>query len=279
MNYRHSYHAGNFADVFKHVILVELILALQHKPKAFCYLDTHAGAGYYDLATETAQKTREFESGISKLWQQQAVPDYLNHYWSLITTANQQQTQLRYYPGSPRMVRPLLRAEDRMVLTELHPEEAAELKREFRGDKQVAVHQLDGYQALKAFLPPSERRGLVFMDPPFEQTDEFDRIVAQVAMALTRWSSGIYAIWFPIKDRQRVTKFYQALANSSGKPVLLAEFAIFPEDSPVGLNACGMVIINPPWQIEAKLTVVLQTLWQILSPDKLGGSTVTWLVT
>lgn len=279
MNYRHSYHAGNFADVFKHLILVELILALQRKPKPFFYLDTHAGVGCYDLQAEHAQKTREYESGILQLWQQSAISDALSSYWSVVTATNQKQTQLQYYPGSPRIVRSLLRTMDRMILTELHPEEAVQLKREFQGDKQVAVHQLDGYQALKAFLPPLEQRGLVFIDPPFEQIDEFDRIVEQIKMAHTRWSSGIYAIWFPIKDRQRVTKFYQALANISSNPVLLAEFAIFPEDSPLGLNACGMIIINPPWQIEVKLQTILQTLWLILSPHKLGGSTVKWLVT
>jgi len=279
MNYRHSYHAGSFADVFKHVALVALIRALENKPKPFCYLDTHAGAGRYDLQAENAQKTQEFATGVLRLWQLTALPEFMQDYWSVIVKANQQQSYLRCYPGSPYIVRQLLRPKDRMILTELHPEEAAALKQEFFRDKQVAIHHLAAYQALKAFLPPPQHRGLVFIDPPFEQSDEFARIIESLKMALQRWSSGIYAIWFPIKERKRVTQFYHELKQISGHKILSMEFGIYPEDSPLGLNASGMVIVNPPWKIEEQLMLTLPWLWQSLSPNRLGGENIKWLLT
>lgn len=277
MNYRHNYHAGSFADVFKHIVLIALIQSLLQKEKPFCYLDTHAGAGRYDLSSEAAQKSREFDTGIIQLLKQKHFPEEIESYLAAINAVNAEKKSLpQFYPGSPRIVRYLLRPQDSMILTELHPEEFATLKQEFRQDKQVAVHHQDGYQALKAFLPPSERRGLVFIDPSFEKSEEFKQIITGLKIALERWAAGIYAIWYPIKNRTEVNDFYRGLKTQFSKEILIIEFGIYAEDLP-GLTTCGMVIINPPWQLDRKFEKIIPWLWQALSPDKTGNLRIKWL--
>jgi len=202
MNYRHIYHAGNFGDVFKHAILTLLIQNLLRKDTSFCYLDTHAGIGVYNLLSTAAQKTKEYESGIVKLLKCENYPKELDTYLGIVKKLHE-----GYYPGSPYIVRSLLRPIDRMILLELHDDDIITLKQQFWNDKQVAVHHYDGYQGLKAFLPPKEHRGLVFMDPPFEQPNEFDQIIVALKMATKRWATGIYAVWYPIKDLKAVNKF------------------------------------------------------------------------
>lgn len=272
MNYRHSFHAGNFADIFKHIILVLLIQALLRKEKSFCYMDTHAGVGLYDLNSEASQKTLEYQNGIQLIQQAPHPPPAVKTFLNIVKEINQRENsnQLRFYPGSPRIARALLTPNDRMILSELHPVDSQELKKEFFKDPQVAVHQLTGYQSLKAFLPPTERRGLVLIDPPFEKIDEFDQLYDGVMMALKRWSTGIYALWYPIKNRIAVDRFLRRLKISIDK-ILVTELAISSEISTNSLKACGMAIINPPWQLEDELKQVISWLWQILSPDKQGG--------
>jgi 23S rRNA (adenine2030-N6)-methyltransferase len=208
MNYRHAFHAGNFADVFKHTILVGLLQALKEKPAPFCYLDTHAGAGRYDLRGVEAARTGEAESGIVRLLGAQAeAPPLLRAYLDLIAALNlagYSGHAIAIYPGSPLIASHLLRPSDRAVLCELQGEEAAALKALFAGDARIGVHQRDGYAALAALLPPKERRGLVLIDPPFEaQEGEFCAIEAALKSAYARWPTGIYAIWYPIKPRRR----------------------------------------------------------------------------
>lgn len=282
MNYRHIYHAGNFCDVFKHVLLISLVKYLLRKDKPFCYLDTHAGIGRYDLQHKNAQKTQEFKEGIFKLLQSNTtqLPKLISEYLHMVKMGNNEQDgeNLRYYPGSPALVRKLLRPNDRMVLTELHPDDVLLLRQIFLHDKQVAVHHLDGYQALKAFLPPKESRGLVLIDPPFEKTDEFSQITKQLQLAITRWRTGIYAAWYPIKDIKEVNRFYGSLKNSGIREILCCEIHLPSLDSNTTLNACGMVVIHPPWQWKEEIKLVLPVLCDSLSKPATGNCSIKWLV-
>lgn len=262
LSYRHVFHAGNYADVFKHVLLVQLIHALQRKDKPFCLLDTHAGAGRYDLHSASAQKNREFAGGIGRLWDQTGLSAELAEYVAQVRALNSSR-ELRYYPGSPRIARDLLRPADRLILIERHPADHALLKTEFTGDRQVAVHHQDGYTALKAFLPPPERRGLVFIDPSFELKDEFDRLTEAIKRTHRRWAGGIIAIWYPILDRAPSLHWQQNL-RKLGIPMLCAELGLYPYDAPFGLHGNGMIIINPPWQLDATLGRLLPELLENL---------------
>ena len=283
MNYRHSYHAGNFADVFKHVQLTLLLQALRSKESPFCYLDTHAGTGRYDLQGATAQKTGEYLQGVMRFWLRDGViesvtlADYLAAVRALNHTENGD-GELRYYPGSPRIARHFLRPQDRMVLMELHAEDAAFLKREFRGDKQVHVHCADGYTGLKAFLPPPEKRGLVLIDPPFEDGNEFERLTDSLRIAYQRWPTGIFAIWYPLKDNYRVQHLHRQLVASGLRKLLLVEMHLHTHPPVNTLYGCGMIIVNPPWQMDEKLRVLLPQLLAGLQPDGEGKTRVEWLV-
>lgn len=277
LSYRHAFHAGNFADVFKHLVLTMLVKAQLRKDKPFCYLDTHAGAGRYDLLSPMAQKNREFEGGIGRLWHREDVPEAIRDYLAVVRGLNDSQT-LRVYPGSPWLVRSYLRPADRMILCDLHPRDVALLKEEFSGDRQVGVHHLDGYQALKAFLPPVERRGLVLCDPAFELKDERARLLAAVIAAWRRWPTGIYAIWYPILDRPTVDWFHRQLKRSGIRKMLLAELRVFSEDVPLRLNGSGMMVINPPWRFVEPLAQLGPWLWTALSPKGEGGFRLEWLV-
>lgn len=268
MNYRHSYHAGSFADVFKHIILVALTQAFLRKNTPFCYLDTHAGAGYYDLSAEAAQKNKEFETGINKIISQQNMPELIKDYVACVQK-HPEKIKL-FYPGSPYVVKQLLRPQDRMILSELHPEEFQSLKKIFGHDKQVSVHLQDGYQSLKAFLPPKERRGFVLIDPPYEQKDEFEKLTSTLSQTIKRWDTGVYAIWYPIKNRSAVNRFLQHIKEKISRPTLIAELSIYPEDMLLSLIGTGMLIINPPWQLDQKLKEILPWLWQSLSVNHQG---------
>lgn len=269
MNYRHIYHAGNFADVFRHIILVALLEALQRKDSAFCYLDTHAGIGRYDLNSVEAQKTKEFLTGIDRVinYSGSEFPDIVKTYLHCV----REEYQHHLYPGSPLIARRLLRAQDQMILSELHPEDFRTLKSQFIGDKQVAVHHLDGYLALKAFLPPKTRRGLVLIDPPFEREDEVDQIIEGLKQALKRWQTGVYALWYPIKDNHLVSDLHRQLKLLTGEQILCAEFTIMPADQINVFRGCGMALINPPWKFDEQLKPVIDWLWSVLSPEKQGG--------
>ncbi len=276
LSYRHAFHAGNFADVFKHVLLVQLIRALQRKDKPFCVLDTHAGAGRYDLDSPPAQKNREFAGGIGRLWDQPGLGPELADYVERVRALNPD-GRLRDYPGSPRIARALLRPNDRLMLTDLHPAEHAALKAEFAGDRQVVVHHQDGYAALKALLPPPERRGLVLLDPAYELKDEFDRLIEAVQVIHRRWAGGIIAAWYPILDRAPSLRWQRTLQKLAIPAMLCAELGLYPYDAPLGLHGNGMIIINPPWTLDETLGRLLPELLQRLRVGDYGQTRLEWL--
>lgn len=277
MNYRHVFHAGNFADVFKHVVLLALVRHLLRKDKPFAYLDTHAGPGSYDLAGDAARRTGEADGGIEQLLAAPgplpaAVTDYLAQ-----VQAHRRGGTPRAYPGSPALVRGLLREGDHAALCELHPEDSTTLAQHYRGDPQVAVHRRDGYEALKALLPPAERRGLVLVDPPFEVRDEFRRLATGLVTAWQRWPQGIYALWYPRVYAEDVAAFHQRLADSGLRRLLVAEFQPWPSDVPGRFTGAGMVIANPPWTLPETLQTALPALLEALGAPA-GRWHCDWLV-
>lgn len=257
MNYRHAFHAGNQADVFKHYILTLLLKAMVQKPAPFMVLDTHAGIGCYDLNSIAAQKTKEYESGIAKLLKDNSgyFDDYLN-----IVSAN----GYGLYPGSPLIASHFLRDGDNLLLHELHEDDFITLKNLFRSNALVKVNHGDGYKALKT-LQPRQKRGLVLIDPPFEQKDEFAAIVSALTPALKSFRNGIYAIWYPVKDVVSVAGFIDEIAAIPNRPeTLVAEMMFYPDIAPSRLNGTGMVIINPPYKLQETLVQSLPTLLNAL---------------
>ena len=273
MNYRHAYHAGNFADVHKHAILTLLLGHLRKKDTPFHVLDTHAGIGRYDLSGAEAGKTGEFEAGIGKLLSGPADP-LLTPYLDLVRAENGP-GQLRFYPGSPSIARALARPDDRLTLVELHPEDAETLRALFQRDRQVTIREEDAYQALRACLPPKERRGLVLVDPPYEVKDEFQRMVKGMGEALRRWPTGIYALWYPIKSLSEVARFKDELVNF-GKPCLTSELMLRAPEDETKLNGSGVAVINPPWQFDEQTERLLPLLQTALGCQ--GGTHLQWLV-
>ncbi len=279
MNYRHAFHAGNFADVFKHTILLGLIEALKGKQTPFCYVDTHAGRGRYDLNGAEATRTGEATSGVQRLLASTRAPALLHVYVNLVRALNAGHEELTVYPGSPLLASLLMREHDRGILCELQPEEAVALKALFRGDARFAVHERDGYAAMKALLPPPQRRGLVLVDPPFEaQDDEFRVIEKALTDAERRWPTGIYAVWYPIKLRQHVQPFHRWLARIGFAKVLVAELLLHPDNSALRLNGCGIAIVNPPWKFERQLEDLLPALQTLLAQGRYGQHRLEWLV-
>ena len=275
MNYRHIYHAGNFADVFKHAVLALLVEYLTRKEKPFVVMDTHAGIGLYDLASDEAQRTGEYRNGIERLLAAPHPPACLSAYLAIVRALNQG-GGLQRYPGSPWIMRQLMRRTDRLDLAELHPADCATLTRLFEGDRRVRVYEIDGYRMLKAFLPPRERRGLVLIDAPFEQPDEFGRLLQGLLDACRRWASGVYALWYPVKDPSGVAAFHDALRDEDRLPhLLMAELAIGPAHE-TGLQHCGMIIANPPWLLYAQLQECLPFLAEVLGRGR-GSWRLEWL--
>jgi len=276
MNYRHAYHAGNFADVHKHAILALIIEHLKRKDAPFLYADTHAGIGFYDLASVQAEKTGEWKDGIARVQAEPNPPAELAPYLEAVSKLNSGGALARY-PGSPAVVSALARPDDRLALCELHPEDAETLRRRFVTDKRVGVHHMDGYTALKALLPPPERRGLVLIDPPFEVRDEFERMRRGLAQAIKRWPTGLYALWYPIKARGPIDRFHADLQMLGLPKTLVAEIMIRPGDDEQVLNGCGLVLINPPWKLDEALASLLPWLARVLAPQQ-GWHRLDWLV-
>ncbi|MBP2314425.1 23S rRNA (adenine(2030)-N(6))-methyltransferase RlmJ [Azospirillum soli] len=276
MNYRHIFHAGNPADVMKHAVLALILDRLCAKPTPFCVLDAHAGIGRYDLKSEPARKTLEYQDGIGRLFGNPLPHPALQPYLDAVAALNPDGA-LRWYPGSPRLARALMREQDRLVLNELHPDDWQTLKEEFAGDRRVSVQRTDAYQALKANLPPKEKRGLVLIDPPFEQPDEFARMAEGLKAAHKRWPTGVYALWYPIKERPAVWRFQEAVENTGISKILMAELTWHPEDTHLRLNGSGLLIVNPPWTLDETLREMLPALHAAL-PSTGGGTKVDWLV-
>ncbi|HUA79771.1 MAG TPA: 23S rRNA (adenine(2030)-N(6))-methyltransferase RlmJ [Dyella sp.] len=286
MNYRHAYHAGNFADVLKHSVLFALIQALQAKDTPFALIDTHAGSGCYALDSEEAGKTGEYRDGIARLLfpdlrrtEQSALPPLLRHWLDAILALPGNEHGLKLYPGSPLQAARAMRAADSAQLCELHPEEVSRLRELFHHDHRVHVHHRNGYEALKALLPPKEKRGLVLIDPPYEaQEAEFRLIEAALKTAMQRWPTGIYAIWYPIKQRSAVQPFLRWLQHCGARRVLRAELTVYPDDSPLRLNGSGMVILNAPWNLDQVLREPLQVIARLLSQERPAEWRLDWLV-
>jgi 23S rRNA (adenine2030-N6)-methyltransferase len=280
MNYRHSFHAGNFADVLKHAALIGMLDALQAKPAALCYVDTHAARGLYDLRGEQALKTQEHADGVQRLLHAPALPMALQRYVDIVHEFQPPgERDVVLYPGSPLIARRLMREQDRAVLCELHEEEATALRKALGGDARCALHQRDGYAAMKALLPPAQKRGLVLIDPPFEaQAGEFVQIQDALANAFMRWPNATYAIWYPIKLRETILPFHRWLHRNAGSAdVLVAELLLHPDNSGLRLNGCGLAIINPPWKFDRALQEWLPALKELVAQGPHGSATVRML--
>jgi 23S rRNA (adenine2030-N6)-methyltransferase len=272
LSYRHAFHAGNHADVLKHAVLALLLNALKRKDKPFVYIDTHAGAGRYDLTDARALKTREFEDGIARWWTSAA--PVLGTWLDCVRACNPD-GELHWYPGSPHIARSLLRPQDRMALLELHPTDHAALAADFAGDPQVRVERADAHVQLKALLPPPERRGLVLIDPPYELRQEEALVVDLLVEAHRRWATGVYAIWYPILSRLAAQRFVERLASTGIRRQLTIEYMPHGEDSTAGLKGSGMLIVNPPYLLEAEL----ETLAKLLGSGIEARCRMWWSVT
>ena len=271
MHYRHAYHAGNFADVHKHLVLLALVRALARKPKPFAYLETHAGAGLYDLGSAAAQTTGESATGVRRLQNLRDAPDLLARYLAILHAANSN-GELRHYPGSPLFARAEMRADDRLILCESVPEIADELRLRV---SQALVHVRDGYQA-HALLPPAEKRGLVLVDAPFERRDEFAAMTTFLREAQSRFSGGVYAFWYPLKNSHEVERFTRRIGEASSKPVL--DFRFETGAAAEGqMRGSGVVVVNPPYQVADELGPSLTVLAQLLAQGPRAAATTTWL--
>jgi 23S rRNA (adenine2030-N6)-methyltransferase len=278
LSYRHAFHAGNYADVVKHATLNLIMESLCHKESPFCYLDTHAGTAFYDLNSEFAQKTGEFKEGIQLLWSlpESAIHPLLTTYLHTLRAFNPGQC-LNTYLGSPAFARHFLRPQDSMTLMELHPHDVELLKAGFKADKQVHIHQRDGFEGLIALVPPKEKRGLVLIDPSYELKQDYLTVVETLKLAHKRWQQGIYALWYPLLNEQLHEKMLQKLTGSGIKKILVAELNRYPSQTPRAMYGTGMVIINPPYQLDKSLQELLPWLWKVLSPQAEGKWRVEWL--
>ena len=279
MNYRHAFHAGNFADVLKHVVLVRVLLHLRTKDSAFRFVETHAGAGRYDLQGDAANRTSEWRNGIGRLLAKslgREADEVIEPYLAVVRGRNAG-TELKSYPGSPLIALALTRLQDRLVFHELHPEEYAALAALVgRGNHARAVES-DGWAALKAELPPPERRGCVLLDPPFEDPGEFARLADGLVQAYRRWATGIYLLWYPIKETREVESFARRVARLGIPKILRIELAVGTPAADQALAACGILAVNPPWTLERDLVTLLPALARTLGRDGAGSHRLEWI--
>jgi 23S rRNA (adenine2030-N6)-methyltransferase len=279
MNYRHAFHAGNHADVLKHVVLVAILDALCRKEAPWFALDTHAGRARYDLEGIDARRGGEADAGIRRIAAAPALPPLARRHLELVRgfdAANA--TRIRHYPGSPHLIAMLLRPQDRAAFVELEPLEAAGLRAEFRGERRVGVHCRDGYEALRGLLPPQEKRGCVLIDPPYErQAAELELVQRALEDAHARFPTGVLVAWYPIKDVATPARFHTALRRSALPAMLAAELCVRRRDSRIGLNGSGVVIVAPPWRLDEELGDTLPALQRLLAIDGAGDTLVEWL--
>ena len=274
VKYRHAHHAGNFADVHKHVTLLALLAALERKEKGFQYLETHAGRGIYDLA----ESASESQSGFERLAGADCAAPELREYLACVAQLRRERRALRLYPGSPWLAASRMRPQDRAVFIEWRPEEARALERtlaQTAAGPGIRVESGDGFERLRAVLPPPERRGLTLIDPPYERPrHDFERVRAAAAEALRRFATGVLAVWYPIKDERDTAAWHAALARDIAQEMLVAELWLFPRDSRVALNGSGMLIVNPPYQLAERLPAWLGELHARLDTGRGGGMSV-----
>jgi 23S rRNA (adenine2030-N6)-methyltransferase len=279
MNYRHAYHAGNFADVVKHAVLARVLTHLRDKPAAFRVIDTHAGAGVYDLSSIEAGKTLEWRDGIGRLIDadlDQPTRALLAPYLGAVAALNPA-AALTVYPGSPALTQSLLRSQDRLIACELEPQAAAALSGQLRGDARIKAIAIDGWTALTAYVPPKERRGLVLIDPPFEQPGELSRLTQALAEAHRKWPTGCYLLWYPIKDATEVVAFARKLSRLGIAKMLRIELILATSTEDKGLRGTGLIAVNPPWRLYEELESLLPTLGNILSRGAACQTTLAWL--
>ena len=283
MNYRHAFHAGNHADVLKHIVMLAMIDALKHKDSPFFVLDTHAGRGRYLLSAEESRKTAEIDDGVLRLMTTPSLPEVVEQYLRAVQADNPVGALISY-PGSPLLAARALREQDRMAACELQKDEVAALKQLFAHDRRVQVHAGNGYEAIRAFIPPKSGeikigRALVLIDPPYEVQDaEYPQIISTLREILTRMPQAQCAVWYPIKQRRTLQPFFRKAASLPAKSALITELMVRPDDSPLRLNGSGMLLLNPPWQFEKVLAPALPVLKQYLGET--GASTrMEWLKT
>jgi len=270
LSYRHAYHAGNFADVLKHSILQYTLRYLTEKDKSLSYIDTHAGAGGYRLDSDIAAKTNEYTQGIAKLWQENNLPPILASYVELIKQFNYASNgkKLSHYPGSPWIAQQLLREHDKLILSELHTTDFSLLNKHFRQDKRVKLFDTDGYNTLKASVPPLQKRALVLMDPSYEQKPEYQWVVDSLIQAHKKFATGTYALWYPVIDRRNSDRIEKSLKRSGIPKIQLFEFGMQADTNDYGMTSSGMILINPPWQLMSEMQKALPYLVQTLSPEQ-----------
>ncbi|MCW0235594.1 MAG: 23S rRNA (adenine(2030)-N(6))-methyltransferase RlmJ [Ferrovibrio sp.] len=282
MNYRHAFHAGNFGDVLKHVVLLELLDALHRKPNPVHLIDTHAGIGLYDLAGDEAQRSGEYRFGIGAVLADLQAEKILPRYTAALKRLNPELkpggSGLRRYPGSPWLLQDSVRPGDRVTLCELHPQDAETLKRNIGRDPAVAIHHRDGFAAIKALLPPTPRRGLALIDPAFEAKDEFTILSKAVLTAQQRWATGQLVVWYPIKDQKSIEAWKTALAKELKSETLCIELTVRPAKDARQMSGSGLLVVNPPWQLKETLAPMLDFLKGRLIRETGGGVRITTLV-
>ncbi|EPL8093503.1 23S rRNA (adenine(2030)-N(6))-methyltransferase RlmJ [Morganella morganii] len=276
LSYRHSFHAGNHADVLKHTVQSLIIESLKEKDKPFLYLDTHAGAGRYQLSGEHAERTGEYLEGIARIWAQESVPEELKTYLEAVSALNPR-GDLRFYPGSPLIAAHLLRDHDKLNISELHPSDFPLLRNEFSRDNRARVVREDGYQQLKSQLPPSSRRGFVLIDPPYELKSDYQAVVKGIQEGHRRFATGTYAVWYPVVLRQQIKRMVKDFQATGIRKILQIELAVRPDSDQRGMTASGMIVINPPWKLESQMKSVLPWLHKVLVPEGTGHTLVDWI--
>ena len=264
LSYRHQFHAGNVSDVFKHALLCRLLLALGRKDKPYFVLDTHAGLGLYDLQHDWSEKTGEWRKGIARVFGRSDAPEALRPYLDAVRAENPD-GNLRFYPGSPRIAQGLLRRQDRATLCELHPDDARALERNMGRDNRLRILHEDGYRALRGLVPPPERRGLVLIDPPFESRDEFAAMAESLILARRKWETGIFALWYPVKEMRAVSQFVGGLKAEGIPRILRFELCVEAIRTEGPLSATGLIVVNPPYVLEAEGRAILRELSPLLS--------------
>ena len=283
MNYRHHFHAGNFADVMKHVLLLQILTRLNQKDKPYRYIDTHGGAGKYDLSTSEAQKSGEFLNGIHRLVKlddsiKRNAPEGVQQYLKIVEKMREGSGK-GAYPGSPWFALEGMREIDKATIFEMQRDVFQQLYYNVR-DKRAGLHERDAYEGLFGVIPPKEKRGLVMIDPPYEvERKDFPQLVDLIATAYKKWPTGVFAIWYPIKDRAMIERFEKKMIKTGIRRQLICEVCVWPDDTPVGLNGCGLLVINPPWKFSEDADEALQWLFPHLRMQEIGGhAAVRWLV-
>jgi 23S rRNA (adenine2030-N6)-methyltransferase len=282
MNYQHAFHAGNFADVVKHAVLARILMHLRQKPAAFRVIDTHAGSGVYDLHGAEAGRTGEWRDGIARLIGPGAASlserarTLLQPYLDAVASYNRP-GQLAVYPGSPAIVATMLRPQDQLIACELEPRAASALTRELRAVSGAKALTIDGWTALSAYVPPKERRGLVLIDPPYEQPDELSRLVRAFETAHRKWATGSYLMWYPIKDAAVVSSFVRKLSRLGVGKMLRMELIVATGSEDLGLRGTGLVAVNPPWTLHDDMTVLLPALAAALRRSTKVETTLDWI--